>query len=85
LGSKGVLYFGNKELNDYMRSQHSINVNALQRLTPPIAFDQLVVAIRSNYKFNYSKKNILTHQNMESISSKKINALEVNLKGVYFL
>ncbi|MCU0322283.1 MAG: hypothetical protein MUE72_07695 [Chitinophagaceae bacterium] len=41
-----------KELNYYKRSQHSITLKSLQRLTQPIAYDQLEIAIRSKHKIN---------------------------------
>lgn len=41
-----------KELNDYSRSQHSITLKSLQRLTQPILYDKLKETIKEKHKLN---------------------------------
>lgn len=42
-----------KELNEYTRSQHSITLKSLQRLTNCVSYDQLHEAIKEKNKLNY--------------------------------
>lgn len=41
-----------KELNDYGRSQHSITLKSLQRLTNAVLYDELNEAIKEKHKLN---------------------------------
>ena len=41
-----------KELNDYKRSQRSITLNSLQKVTQPVTYDQLDKVIKTKHKIN---------------------------------
>lgn len=41
-----------KELNDYTRSQHSITLNSLQRLTTAVSYEGLYEAIKAKHTLN---------------------------------
>lgn len=41
-----------KELNEYTRSQHSITLNSLQRLTSAVPYDKLYEAIKLKHRLN---------------------------------